>query len=650
MGLQPNQREALVIFGQDKNGKSFSCFFNPTRRELERLSTPSGAFFINYCGVTQKSDSTLVVCGGIRFNLMGISDQCFEYNLITNRVKKLPPMRNFRYTFPIVMLKNRIYAIGGRVYGDDQQSILRSCEIFDFAKNAWSPIADLNKPRCTATAMIFGDQVWVFGGYTGQFERSRKIERYNEGFNRWEVVDFKLVHGFENGNVIAGINPNEILIMGGKFNYGESVSVFQYDFARKTVIGLKPLSYDHVLSKHFTDRTNTTYMLTQPDADRLVFEAYNETTGLHEAGPVTGPPLKDFIKFKQYNFNSPNIEIVRQEVPAEPLIDYKDLNVVFGNDTEPFQLNIHRVTGDIRLLPINLSIRVRSNQGCIRVSESDVMLFGGSNKSGQRVTSKSFLANLSTGGISHVTKMSRARHSFASVKLGDFIYACGGKEGMDGRQNTLSFCERYDLKTHLWTSIAPLLIPRSLAQAFAFGGRLFVAGGVLANDGRTDTVEVYDQFHNVWYAFGLTLPGKMSGSLIIPGVDTLFIGGGNMGHSDSFHKYKVDLSARDRSLVVKMTDSFKDKSYGNKIALVQDKIIVFGGSKSVFLMESRSFKNFVDKKSAIAQEGSTPITSPETQEITNSWEKFEGNLITAISKAAFSTRLLRDNAYITTDF
>lgn len=66
-------------------------------------------------------------------------------------------MNQIRYTFPLVKKNNFVYAIGGRVYGDDNVSLLNKCERYDIETNKWNSIADMNVNRCTCTAFIFKD-------------------------------------------------------------------------------------------------------------------------------------------------------------------------------------------------------------------------------------------------------------------------------------------------------------------------------------------------------------------------------------------------------------------------------------------------------------------------------------------------------------
>ena len=77
--------------------------------------------FYNYSGCTIKDQHTLIVCGGIDTTLRTITNQCFEYNFFTNELTELPSMLHIRYTFPIVYHKQKVYSIGGRIYGPDNR-------------------------------------------------------------------------------------------------------------------------------------------------------------------------------------------------------------------------------------------------------------------------------------------------------------------------------------------------------------------------------------------------------------------------------------------------------------------------------------------------------------------------------------------------
>lgn len=73
---------------------------------------------------------------------------------MTKTIKVMPDMLNMRYTFPLIYWNERLYALGGRVYGNDQQSLLSECEYFDFAQKKWVALPNMNRKRCTSMAFV----------------------------------------------------------------------------------------------------------------------------------------------------------------------------------------------------------------------------------------------------------------------------------------------------------------------------------------------------------------------------------------------------------------------------------------------------------------------------------------------------------------
>lgn len=109
-----------------------------------------------------------------------------------------------RYTHMGTFLNGKIYAFGGRDYGeDDDQAIRAECERFNFQLHKWEKISKLNTPRCTGFTYIYRDNVYVCGGLTGKMKRSRMIERYDESNDKWHILDFKLARGMECGSLLS---------------------------------------------------------------------------------------------------------------------------------------------------------------------------------------------------------------------------------------------------------------------------------------------------------------------------------------------------------------------------------------------------------------------------------------------------------------
>lgn len=84
------------------------------------------------------------------------------------------------------------YAIGGRAFGSNAVSILRSCERFNLESMKWERIATLKYRRCTASATVHNGELYVFGGFQIPNLRVKAVEKFNKNTNRWDILNFKM--------------------------------------------------------------------------------------------------------------------------------------------------------------------------------------------------------------------------------------------------------------------------------------------------------------------------------------------------------------------------------------------------------------------------------------------------------------------------
>ena len=84
------------------------------------------------------------------------------------------------------------------------------------------------------------------------------------------------------------------------------------------------------------------------------------------------------------------------------------------------------------------------------------------------------------------------------------------------------------------------------------------------------------------------------------------------------------------------------------MAFVKDKIVIFGGSKNVCILERDNFKNFRQELSADFRKGCS-IKSNENRE-EDFWNKLESQIDFAIGKVSFSSNKLKCNAFVTSEF
>lgn len=145
-------------------------------------------------------------------------------------------MINSRYAHCAIEAHGCLYALGGRQYGGDEMGLLSACEKFDFNSKKWKSIPSLQYPRSAATSLVYGEHIYMFGGYTGNKTRTRVIESYGDGDSSWRKLSFQLHEGFEGQLALKKPNSdNTVLILGGKTNYEKSNRIVEINFDKSTI-------------------------------------------------------------------------------------------------------------------------------------------------------------------------------------------------------------------------------------------------------------------------------------------------------------------------------------------------------------------------------------------------------------------------------
>jgi hypothetical protein len=132
-----------------------------------------------FSGVNYLTPNDILIAGGINSKFNDIKKEAYLFHPLSRSFVRLPDMFDIRYTFTSQFYNGRFYVLGGRVFGSDEDALLRKCEFFDLGQRRWVRMSDLNIQRATAVSAIYNDEIYVFGGYTGKFQRKRQIEKYN---------------------------------------------------------------------------------------------------------------------------------------------------------------------------------------------------------------------------------------------------------------------------------------------------------------------------------------------------------------------------------------------------------------------------------------------------------------------------------------
>jgi hypothetical protein len=155
-----------------------------------------------------------------------------------NSFEVLPDMINARYAHSAIMLDQTLFVIGGRQYGTDENGLLSACEAFDLGSKKWKAIPSMQFPRAAATVVVYGEHIYVLGGYSGSNNRTRAIESYSAGDSSWRRLPYSLHEGLEGALAVKKPHTEcSLLLFGGKTNFGKSNRVIEINFDKSTVAG-----------------------------------------------------------------------------------------------------------------------------------------------------------------------------------------------------------------------------------------------------------------------------------------------------------------------------------------------------------------------------------------------------------------------------
>ena len=105
-----------------------------------------------------------------------------RYSNRANNWKTLVKMNSTRFGFKALIIRNQIFAIGGR----NNSGTFKSIETFDLDTNkeAWVEFQyNMIRPRNEFGAVFFNSQLWCLGG-----RGENSIERFDFSSNTWELV------------------------------------------------------------------------------------------------------------------------------------------------------------------------------------------------------------------------------------------------------------------------------------------------------------------------------------------------------------------------------------------------------------------------------------------------------------------------------
>jgi predicted outer membrane repeat protein len=145
---------------------------------------------------------------------------------------------------------------------------------------------------------------------------------------------------------------------------------------------------------------------------------------------------------------------------------------------------------------------VRAAAGMAGVGDKLYVIAGWLNSDSNTSSNLLEIYNATTNQWTTGAAASRSRGSLAAAAIGTKIYVTGGRAGNGSRDDAT--LEIYNTETNAWSTGAPLPTPRENVEAVAIGGRMYVVGGFIRNlpdwnQGEfTGKLEIYDPATNQW--------------------------------------------------------------------------------------------------------------------------------------------------------
>ena len=503
----PQVATSLVYFFSDSENHVVS--YNLTTNKLEPVKA-SGAgleLIMNFTACVQRDERNIYILGGLNAAASSISDSFLHFDPQTLEVTILPPMPVPRYTFSAVIFNDRLYAIGGRSYGTDQEALLKETDCFDFATQKWTKMASMRERRCSLQAFVYRDAIWVLGGYTDRHTRSPVVEFYSTTTNVWTTWNHRLFFGVESGH-LAVRGPDKLLSFSGQSILGANNYCHEIDLARGTVLNKASVPSPCSLANIVTAGTYAC-MFGENDQGVDVFQAYNNTTELWE---LFHP---ENITVVTSGFKKASVSAYTLSLPHDPAslvpVTYSPNEVrtstyLFGTDDEPFIVRVSHDTLEMQTIACPLDLRLKNFQAVCRVDERYVCLTGGANKEQTRVSRYSYILDLFSLTVVECDQSRYARLGGQLQALDGYVYSMGGR-GLGANEVSISNkCERLNLGTRRWERIASMNLSRCYFMSSVSKRHIYVAGGFYGKDLALNSLERYDPVTDEWVHLLVHMP------------------------------------------------------------------------------------------------------------------------------------------------
>lgn len=589
--------EKCYLFGINEKMEENILVFDSTTEKFSTHPIPQNLEIWNYSSALLLAPDKILITGGINKSYNEISKKVFMFNPVSNTCTILPLMNQGRYTHMSTFFEDKLYVLGGRAYGSDDVALLSHVEAYDQKNNTWLTIASMNKPRCTGFVCIYRQGIYVFGGYSGPLKRSKKIERYDKKKNQWELLNYKLHRGIECGLLIS-VKEDEVILIGGQIRTGPTKSVLAYDFSEKTVHFRSKMSNARVLQKGFLykdilyifggDNSSLVEKASVnnwewSDVPSAIFTSFVGLEHIEKFGH-SSPPIYIQSTSKQPKVNKNEKIVLGENLSKQPNSSSDEIFYLFGTDEEPFIMEFNVTRMQVRNLPVPLSLRLYCYQSGVQLTDKEYFICGGIHHQMDQIMKTVYIYSTLTHSANELATMFKERYTFNCVYKNPYIYSLAGRTYGEDNEAILSNCERYSFNEKKWTQIAPLNQARCSAMAFILKNKVFIFGGYKGNGERESSIEVYNEFTNIWNKYEILIEEGIEASAIeIISDNKVLVLGGRGASGDSNKAFLLEKNdTNDECRVVDMgnigSPRCLHKSYRVKNSKLNDYIMIFGGN------------------------------------------------------------------------
>uniref|UniRef100_A0A3P9JZA8 BTB domain-containing protein n=1 Tax=Oryzias latipes TaxID=8090 RepID=A0A3P9JZA8_ORYLA len=200
----------IYTSGGSEVGSSASNLFECYDTRTESWQVKTSMLMARCSHGSVEANGLVYVCGGtVGNNVSGrILNNCEVYDPNTQKWRELCGMKEARKNHGLVVVNNRIYAVGGQ----GPLGGLDSVEYYDIATNEWRSAAPMPWRGVTVKCAAVGEVIYVLAGFQGVGRLGHALEYHTET-DRW--VTYSKVRAFPVTNCLicvvdtCGVNEDE---------------------------------------------------------------------------------------------------------------------------------------------------------------------------------------------------------------------------------------------------------------------------------------------------------------------------------------------------------------------------------------------------------------------------------------------------------